>query len=65
MGAKKEVHSSDETSGEEIWEDGSDGFAGDDSNDSENFAEMVSHENDLTKKYWIPTEPHLYVLSLG
>ena len=59
------MHSSDHTSGEEVWADGSDGFNEDDSDDSENYSDMLAHENALTKRYWIPSDNHLFVLTLG
>lgn len=62
---KQKDFGSDVSSGSELWDGGSDGFEGDDDSDSECFDEMLAHENNLTKAFWLPQEPYLYVITLG
>lgn len=50
---QKKEEESDLSSGEELWEEGSEGFE-DDSEDSEGFGDILNHENNITKNIWLP-----------
>lgn len=53
-------------SSEELYgENGSEDFDTNSEDSAENFKEMLMHENKLTKQYWFPQEPQMFVLSIG
>jgi hypothetical protein len=53
-------------SSEELYgENGSEDFDTNSEDSAENFKEMLMYENMLTKRYWLPQEPQMFVLAIG
>jgi len=67
LNRKKEKHfeTGEESSDELYGENGSEDFDTNSEDSAENFKEMLLHENKLTKQYWLPQEPSMYVLAVG